>query len=192
MQCTLGWGCASCLPWHPCPSSCCCSAGTPERNAGITTWAIHNSSSSIPTTHCRRSWELGAEQRDSSHRTTHLLGLGKEGQPLVLVRERLCLLTGAGHAWLTAADASVVHVRAEGKGHGGAAREERLSGDRAPGHGIIGWRAKMVLGHPVRSGVTKGPLLPGQGTPGKGQGGQKGSSFQEGDLGTLLPQGLTS
>lgn len=56
----------------------------------------------------------------------------------------------------------------------------------------MGWRAKMVLGHPVRSGVTEGPLLPGQGTPGKGQGGQKGSSLQEGDLETLLPQGLTS
>lgn len=50
----------------------------------------------------------------------------------------------------------------------------------------------MELGHPVGPGVTKRSLLPGQETPGKGQGGQKGSSLQEGELGTFLPQGLSS
>lgn len=63
----------------------------------------------------------------ASQAPPHLFGLGEEGQPLVLVREGLRLLAGAGHARLPAADARVVHVRAEGKGHGGAGREQSVS-----------------------------------------------------------------
>lgn len=59
---------------------------------------------------------------------THLLGLGEERQPLVLL---LGLLHNAGRPGLPRVDAHVDHVGLQGKGHGGAAR--RGEGSRAGG-----------------------------------------------------------
>lgn len=62
----------------------------------------------------------------------YLLGLRKEGQPLVLVRSRWGLFSCVGRPSFSKPDPSMAHVGAESKVHGGAGRQEWVLTQKAP------------------------------------------------------------